>query len=227
MAGAAGRAGGGFITLEGVEGCGKTTQAALLADALKGAGRAVTLTREPGGTPLAEGVRRLVLDTAAEGIPAEAELFLYLAARADHVARRIAPALARGRWVVCDRYADATLAYQGYGRELPRQRVRTLVAWAGWPRPDLTVLIDVPVAAGLARAGLRGAGNRLDREEAAFHERVRAGYLAIAAAEPERVVTVDGTGPVEQVRKAVLQAVRDRLGARLGADFGAAMGEAQ
>jgi dTMP kinase len=207
---------GTFITLEGVEGCGKTTQAALLADALAQAGRAVTRTREPGGTPLAERVRRLVLDAAADGLAPEGELLLYLAARCDHVARRIRPALAEGQWVVCDRYNDATLAYQGYGRGLDLGKVRRLLQWAGGPVPDLTLLLDVPVETGLARAGRRGAGNRLDREEAAFHQRVRAGYLELAAAEPERIVVVDGTAPVDAVRAAILEAVHKRLGDRLG-----------
>lgn len=205
---------GRLITLEGIEGCGKTTQAALLADALKDAGRTVVVTREPGGTPFAERVRRLVLEAkgAARDIGAEAELFLYLAARADHVARRIRPALAAGTWVVCDRFNDATLAYQGYGRGLPVRRLKSLLAWAGGPIPDLTVLVDVPVATGLARAGHRGETNRLDREATAFHERVRAGYLALAAADPGRIAVVDGTGTVDDVAAAVHAAVAGRLG---------------
>lgn len=214
--------GPGFVTLEGIEGCGKTTQAALLADALKQGGLAVTLTREPGGTPLAERVRRLVLDAGADGLAPEGELFLYLAARCDHVARHIAPALARGRWVVCDRFTDATLAYQGYGRGLDVERVRRLVAWAGTPRPDVTLLFDVPVEVGLARAGRRGGGNRLDREDRAFHQRVRDGYLALASAEPDRIAVLDGTRPVEAVREAVLKTVRERLGGRLGTALDAA-----
>jgi dTMP kinase len=207
---------GGFITLEGIEGCGKTTQAALLADAFREARLAVTATREPGGTRLAERLRRLVLDAEAEGFAPEGELFLYLAARCDHVARRIAPALAEGRWVICDRYTDATLAYQGYGRELDVERVRRLLDWAGGPRPDLTLLFDVPVETGLERAGRRGATNRLDREGDAFHHRVRDGYLALAKAEPERIVVLDGTAPVDAVRAAMLAAVRARFGDRLG-----------
>jgi dTMP kinase len=214
--------GPGFITLEGIEGCGKTTQAALLADALKQGGLAVTLTREPGGTPLAERVRRLVLDAEADGLAPEGELFLYLAARCDHVARHIAPALARGRWVVCDRFTDATLAYQGYGRGLDVERVRHLVAWSGAPVPNLTLLFDVPVEVGLSRAGRRGATNRLDREERDFHQRVRDGYLALADAEPNRIVVLDGTETVEAVRLAVLKAVRERLGGRVGTALDAA-----
>jgi len=200
---------GRFLTLEGIEGCGKTTQAALLADALKAAGREVVLTREPGGTPFAERVRHLVLEAGEIG--PKSELFLYLAARADHVARRILPALAAGAWVVCDRYGDATLAYQGYGRGLPLRRLKSLLSWVG-PVPDLTVLVDVPVATGLARAGHRGETNRLDREETTFHQRVRAGYLTLAAAEPERIAVVDGTGTVDEVHAAVRAAVAERLG---------------
>jgi dTMP kinase len=201
---------GRLITLEGIEGSGKTTQAALLADALKAAGFDPVLTREPGGTPFAERVRHLVLE--AKDIGAEAELFLYLAARADHVARRIRPALASGAWVVCDRYGDATLAYQGHGRGLPVRRLKSLLGWAGGPVPDLTVLVDVPVETGLIRAGHRGETNRLDREEAAFHQRVRAGYLTLAAADPGRIAVVDGTGPVNQVHAAVCAVVAERLG---------------
>jgi dTMP kinase len=204
---------GRFITLEGIEGSGKTTQAALLADALKAAGRDVLLTREPGGTPFAERVRHLVLDEKEIG--AEAELFLYLAARADHVARRIRPALAAGAWVVCDRFSDATLAYQGHGRGLPVRRLKSLLGWVG-AVPDLTVLVDVPVATGLIRAGRRGETNRLDREDAAFHERVRAGYLSLADAEPDRIAVVDGTGTVDEVQAAVRAAVAERLGAPTG-----------
>jgi len=200
---------GRFLTLEGIEGCGKTTQAALLADALKRAGIEVLRTREPGGTPFAERVRQLVLE---KEIGAESELFLYLAARADHVARRIRPALATGAWVVCDRFGDATLAYQGYGRGLPVGRIKSLLKWAGGPVPDLTVLVDVPVETGLARAGRRGATNRLDREAEGFHQRVRDGYLALADAEPSRIVVVDGTGTVTQVHARLCAAVAERLG---------------
>jgi len=200
---------GRFLTLEGIEGCGKTTQAALLADALKRAGIEVLRTREPGGTPFAERVRQLVLE---KEIGAESELFLYLAARADHVARRIRPALATGAWVVCDRFGDATLAYQGYGRGLPVGRIRSLLKWAGGPVPDLTLLVDVPVETGLARAGRRGATNRLDREAEGFHQRVRDGYLALADAEPSRIVVVDGTGTVTQVHARLCAAVAERLG---------------
>lgn len=215
---------GRFLTLEGIEGSGKTTQAALLANALRKAGHAVTETREPGGTPFAERVRDLLLDRATGPIGAQAELFLYLAARSDHVAERIRPALEKGEWVVCDRFSDATVAYQGYGRGLNATRVAEFLAWIRGPEPDLTVLVDVPVPVGLARAARRGATNRLDREEEAFHQRVRGGYLALAAAAPRRIAVVNGDRPVEMVQSDVLAIVADRLGVALSPAGGASAG---
>lgn len=204
---------GAFITFEGVEGCGKSTQAALLADALERAGIPVARTREPGGTPLAEALRALVLD--GDAMPPEGELFLYLAARCDHVARVIRPQLERGTWVVCDRFTDATIAYQGFGRRLDVERVRDTARWAETVHPDLTLLLDVPVGLSLKRVAGRGAANRMDREGGPFHERVRQGYLELAHRDPERIALIDARGPVNQVHQAVLREVLSRLDTEL------------
>ncbi|MFQ5509405.1 MAG: dTMP kinase [Leptospirillia bacterium] len=201
-----------FITLEGVEGCGKSTQSHLLVRSLKQAGVEVNLTREPGGTDFAEQVRALVLSDAAGDLPPMAELFLYLGARAEHVARRIAPYLAAGTTVVCDRFSDATIAYQGHGRGLPLDKVTQAAAWAENTSPDLTLLFDLPVATSLARLSGRGGNNRFDREAEDFHQRVRDGYLALAKAHPERIVVIDADQPLEAVHADVVKIVGERLG---------------
>jgi dTMP kinase len=187
-----------FVTFEGIEGCGKSTQARLFRDAL--GGNAV-LTREPGGTELGRRVRSLVLDHVDDPPSTRTELLLFFADRAHHVAQVIRPALERGIAVVCDRYVDSTLAYQGYGRGVPLADIRALAAIAtGGLVPDLTVLLDIPVALGLSRAALRTGGHdRLESEAVAFHERVRAGYLEMAAAEPQRYVLIDGAGTPGEV----------------------------
>jgi dTMP kinase len=200
---------GRFVTLEGIEGSGKSTQAALLAVALRRANYEVVQTREPGGTPLAEWARNEVLE---RHVDAKTELFLYLAARTDHVSRHIRPALDGNAWVVCDRFNDATLAYQGYGRKLPMRKLKSLLKWANDLVPDLTLLVDVPVEVGLARAGLRGHTNRLDREDLPFHRRVRRGYLALAKAEPDRIAVLDGTGTIDEVHALICSTVAERLG---------------
>jgi dTMP kinase len=199
-----------LITFEGGEGSGKTTQARLLARRLEAAGYAVTLTREPAGTE----VGRLAWEGIARGgLDPFTELFLFLAARSDHTARVIAPALKKGRIVVCDRFADSTVAYQGYGRGLdPRllQRLNRL-ATKGL-RPDLIFLLDLPVKEGLARQG--SAGNDRDaigRETAAFHERVRRGYLALAAAERRRWVILDARRPPDELAEEIWRRVERRL----------------
>jgi len=219
-----------FITFEGIEGSGKSTQARLLAERLRAAGRAVRLTREPGGTPLAGAVRALLLhpdssvralagaglapgDDPAEPMLPVTELLLLSAARAQHVAR-IRGWLAAGEVVVCDRYADATRAYQGAGRGLDEATLATLERIAtGGLRPDLTLLLDLPVAEGLRRRqqARDGEWNRLDAEEGAFHERVRAGYLALAAAEPGRWVALDAMLPPEALAERVWATVASRL----------------
>ena len=204
---------GRFITLEGGEGAGKSTQRAALAAALRAAGLTVEETREPGGSPGAEEIRDLLVHGEAGRWDAETEALLVFAARRDHLARRIRPALEAGAWVVCDRFADSTYAYQGYGRGLDLAALRALYAFAvGDLRPDLTLLFDLPVEAGLARAvGRAGAAERFEGLDRGFHERVRRGFLEMAAAEPERFAVIDATQPPEAVTAAMLAVLRRRL----------------
>lgn len=197
-----------FITFEGVEGCGKTTQIGLLEERLVSAGREVVLTREPGGTPIAEAIRDVLLDLANGSMSAMAELFLYEAARAQHVDELIRPALERGAVVLCDRFADSTTAYQGGGRGLPESDLRRLHELAtGGVWPSLTIVLDLAVACGLGRARGRGRMDRIERESVVFHERVRAVFLALGESEPERVKIVDASRPVEDVAEAVWHCV--------------------
>ena len=200
-------AAGFLLVLEGGEGVGKSTLAAGVAGWARSRGRAVTVTREPGGTPLGERIRGLVLDRAASPSP-RAEALLYAADRAEHVAAVVRPALAAGHLVVCDRFSDSSVAYQGAGRTLDAAEVAGLSRWAtGGLVPDLTVLLDLEPAVGLARAGRRGPADRLESESLAFHRRVRAGFLALAAAEPGRYLVLDAGAPADHV----LGAVTDRL----------------
>jgi len=206
---------GVFITFEGVEGCGKTTQIERLHDYLRCQGYAVEVTREPGGTPIAETIRKVLLDTDNDTLAPVTELLLYEAARAQHVAERIRPALAAGAVVLCDRFADSTTAYQGAGRSLSFEEVNRLhqLATQGvWP--DLTFLIDLPVNIGFQRVSLRGAVDRIEREAQAFHERVRQGFLELAHREPERITIVDGMHSVETVAGAIRARVDAFLAAR-------------
>jgi dTMP kinase len=199
---------GRLITFDGIEGSGKSTQLAALSRALIAKGWSVVSTREPGGSPLGEGVRRLVLDPAFAGMSARAELWLYLAARADHVERVILPAMALGAVVLCDRFSEATLAYQGYGRGLPLDEVEAATELAsGGLRPDLVVLLDLPVEEGLRRVGERRLTNRLDLESTAFHQRVRDGYLTLATREPDRIRVFDARRPLEELQRAILATV--------------------
>jgi dTMP kinase len=197
------RAPGRFVTVEGIEGVGKTTQVARLAQWLGERGVPHVVTREPGGTALAEKIRDLVLCAREEVLPPSAELLLMFAARAVHLHNHIEPNLRAGRWVICDRFTDATYAYQGAGRGMNRgdiEHLETLVQ--GARRPDLTVVLDVPVATGLARSQKRDAGktrDRFEREHAQFFERVREGYLSRARAEPERMVVMDASLPADEV----------------------------
>jgi dTMP kinase len=200
-----------FITFEGPEGCGKTTQARRLAASLEALGQPVRLTREPGGAPIAEQVRAVLLAPENHAMLPATELFLYLAARAQHTAEVIRPALAAGVTVLCDRYSDSTLAYQGFGHGLPLAEVERMDAFAtGSLRPDLTIYLDVPVEVGLARK--RGAEwNRLEAQTVAFHARVRAGYHALVERAPERYLALDGQRPADELAEAILAAVRARL----------------
>ena len=204
---------GRFITIEGGEGAGKSTQVDLLVAALTRAGIAAQRTREPGGSEGAEAIRRLLLEGADERWDAISETLLFYAARREHVTRLIAPALDRGSWVVCDRFADSTIAYQGYGRGLPLAELQALHRFAlGDFAPDLTLILDLPVAEGLARAARRSNADRFERLDQAFHERLRQGFQQIAAADPQRCVVIDASGAVENVHREVLSTVATRLG---------------
>lgn len=208
---------GRFITFEGGEGAGKSTHVRLLAEALRAADLSVVETREPGGSPGAEEIRELLVHGAVARWDPVSEALLHFAARRDHVARVIAPALAAGEWVLSDRFADSTMAYQGYGHRLGREVIEQLYALAvGDLAPELTVILDLPVEDGLARAGSRNSGGtRYENMDRAFHDRLRKGFLAIAEREPKRCVVIDGSESVEAVHRAVKEAVRDRLGVTL------------
>jgi dTMP kinase len=194
-----------FITFEGIEGCGKSTQARRLAEAW---GPDALLTREPGATPLGKAIRGLLLDHGHGEVAPATEALLYFADRAQHVEHTVRPALAAGRLVISDRYVDSSLAYQGYGRGLDLALLEAVARLAtGGLRPDLTVLLEVPVELGLQRIRARGSHDRLESEERAFHERVRAGYEALAAREPARWLRVDGQGTVDEVAARVRSAL--------------------
>ena len=203
-----------FLTVEGIEGVGKSTQVARLSRALSERGIAHVVTREPGGTPLAEKIRDIVLHSRDEAVPPMAELLLMFAARAVHLSNHVEPNLRAGRWVVCDRFIDATYAYQGGGRHLSHDNIRQLEAMVlGARRPDLTVLLDTPVPQALQRAQQRNAGAAADRfesERTEFFERVRAAYLARAAAEPRRIETVDAAQSVDEVAARILKLLEVR-----------------
>ena len=200
---------GYFVAFEGGEGAGKSTQERLLADTLVAAGHDVVRTREPGGTPAAEAMRHVVLSPEFSGLDDRAEALLYAAARGEHVARVVRPALARGAVVVCDRYLDSSVAYQGYGRGLGPDRIRELSLWAtGGLLPDLSVLLDVDPRRGLARFEQR---DRLEAEPVEFHDRVRAGFREVAAANPDRYLVLDAALPVGEIA--------DRIAARVLADL--------
>jgi dTMP kinase len=195
-----------FITVEGGEGVGKSTNIAFLENYLTGHGVDLLVTREPGGSKLGEEVRRLLLTVAEEPLDPMAELLLIFAARAQHISTRIEPALAAGRWVLCDRFTDATFAYQCGGRGLEREAVSALEALVqGSLRPDCTLLLDAPVATGLARARDRGELDRFELEELGFFERVRATYLELAENSSGRYRVIDASQPLEQVQQQLLK----------------------
>ena len=203
---------GYFITFEGPEGAGKTTQIGLLATALQNAGQTITRTREPGGDSVGEKVRELLLHG---DVGAEAELLLFAAARAQNVQTVVLPALLRGEWVLCDRFTDSTIAYQGAGRGLPLEFIRRVNAFAtSGLVPDLTLLLDLPPQTGLARQKSVDQ-NRLDREALVFHERVRAAFLETQAAEPSRIVLINAADTVTDAAAAIWRVVQARYAASL------------
>ncbi len=201
---------GCFLTIEGGEGAGKSTNIAFIRDYLQGKGVELILTREPGGTTVGEKIRELLLDKANH-IVSDAELLLMFAARAQHLQQVIKPALAQGRWVLCDRFTDATYAYQGGGRGIPEDHIAVIEQWVqGELRPDVTLLLDVPVAVGLQRAGVRSDPDRFETENAAFFARVRACYLDMAQRFPIRYRVIDAGQPLGEVQ-CQLQNVLDQI----------------
>ena len=189
-----------FITVEGIEGAGKSTCLRLLEERIRAHGHELLVTREPGGTALGEALRELLLGHKHDGMGEDSELLLMFAARAEHLHARIEPALAHGEWVLCDRFTDATYAYQGYGRGIDMTRIATLESWVqGERRPDLTLLLDLPVELGLQRAGKRSEPDRFERQAIDFFERVRSGYLSLADAHPERYRVLDASQSLDRV----------------------------
>jgi len=203
---------GKFITVEGIEGAGKSSNLSFIQRLLEAAGKQVVFTREPGGTPLGEEVRDLLLGHKHTGMADDSELLLMFGARAEHLASVISPALESGKWVLCDRFTDASYAYQGGGRGIAWDRIRVLEQWVqGGLRPDLTLLLDLPVDMGLERAEQRSEPDRFEREAEAFFGRVRDAYLQIAADEPERVRLVDASLPLPQVQAQITIALEHLL----------------
>ena len=197
---------GKFITIEGIEGVGKSTQCEFVVECISAAGHEVISTREPGGTDLGERIRALLLSPSLPPMAPITELLLMFAARAEHLDKVIAPALAHGNWVVCDRFTDATYAYQGGGRGLDKQAIATLEAFAQRGlRPDLTLLLDAPVETALSRAKARGQADRFELEQIEFFERIRDTYLEVAAREPRRVTVIEAGHSIEQVRAEIRQ----------------------
>lgn len=203
---------GTFITLEGGEGAGKSTQITAVQQWVQDAGHSVLVTREPGGTELGERIRQLLLD-ARGTMTSETETLLMFAARAEHVARVIRPALEQGTWVVCDRFTDATYAYQGGGRGLAGARIALIEDWVqGDLRPDVTLVLDVPIEIGLGRVGRRGAPDRFEQESREFFDRVRQAYHAAATREPQRVRLIDAAANPEAVSARIRTTLRERFG---------------
>lgn len=204
---------GKFISIEGTEGAGKTTQIRFIADYLRQQDITVLLTREPGGTGLGEEIRELLLAPREAGMHEDTELLLMFAARAEHVARVIKPALARGEWVISDRFVDATFAYQGGGRGISQQRIQQIADWTlQGMTPDLTLLFDIPVQAGLARIQQRpGQNDRFEQEKTAFFERIREVYLQRTAQEPQRLRRIDASQSVDAIRDDITEILKTFL----------------
>ncbi len=203
-----------FITIEGGEGVGKSTNIDFIAQRLKGQNIPFILTREPGGTPLAEDIRQLLLTPRDESVAENTELLLMFAARAQHIAEVIEPALARGQWVICDRFTDATFAYQGGGRGIPMNKIADLEQWVqGDLRPDFTVLLDASVEVGMSRATKRGALDRFEQEQKDFFESVRDAYLSMAKQHPSRYRVVDASKALDQVQESLLAVVDEMIAA--------------
>ena len=201
---------GRFITVEGIEGAGKSSNIAFISAWLEAQGVRLRITREPGDTPLGEAVRGLLLDPAYTGMAAETELLLMFAARNEHLRQVIEPALAAGEWVLCDRFTDASYAYQGGGRSLPPERIAQLESFVqGRLRPDATLILDVDVATGMGRARERSAPDRFEQEQAQFFDRVRAVYLDRAARYPERYWVINAGRPLDQVRESLQEVLSE------------------
>lgn len=208
---------GKFITFEGGEGAGKSTQVRLLADTLRQLGHKVIETREPGGSPGAEAIRELLVNGGTDRWSGTSESLLNYAARRDHIDRTIIPALEEGAWVICDRFADSTMAYQGYGHELGTEWVSDLhMLVLGDFKPDLTMVFDIAPEQGLKRANSRSdTEDRYERMETSFHDRLRVGFLAIASNEPDRCVVLDASGTIDDIHAQILASVQERLGPKL------------
>jgi dTMP kinase len=203
---------GRFITVEGVEGAGKSSNIDFIRHYLEQGGKHVVVTREPGGTPLAERVRELLLDARQSHMCRETELLLVFAARAQHLAELIKPALAAGQWVVCDRFTDATYAYQGGGRGIDEGRIAALEDWVQGPlRPDLTFILDLEVSEGLRRASRRSAPDRFEQEDLHFFQSIRETYLLRAQASPARYCVVDASPALEEVQSRIAEALSELL----------------
>ncbi len=195
---------GKFITIEGAEGVGKTTNIAFIERYFNLARQDIILTREPGGTPLAEKIRDMLLDARQTSMTDDTELLLMFAARSQHLSEKIIPALEAGQWVICDRFTDASYAYQGGGRGIDKSRIASLENWVQKElRPDLTLILDLPVAEGLKRAKQRGAPDRFEQEKQAFFERVRATYLELARQTPQRYRIIDASGSIDEVQSRI------------------------
>ena len=203
---------GKFITVEGGEGAGKSSNLAFIQTLLEKAGKEVVFTREPGGTQLGEELRELLLGHKHTGMSDDTELMLMFAARAEHLHQKILPALEQGKWVLCDRFTDATYAYQGGGRQIDIHRIAQLENWVqGELRPDLTLLLDLPVETGLARAKSRSEPDRFESEKIQFFEKVRNAYLEIAQRQPDRVKVIDASQSLENVQKQIESVMRAYL----------------